>query len=373
MLRLTLAECESYGIAVDNAKSWARPFSARFIEPGLVSYKDKGQGVSLLRQETIARHAQTFVGRPVVCTMQNGKLVHQRTSPENMKEVGHGYVTEVFFNSADGWWWAKGVVDTEEAAKAIREVGRVSCSYTGATVAKKGERNSVPYDNEITEMSGTHLAIVTNPRYEEAKIFLNSKESPTHPKNMNLLKLFWKKPAAAAADTTKTGADLAAQKLIENGLIDVSPDTKITVVDNAGKTEEVTIGQLVEFYNGRGAISPESEIEIAGEKVTIASLIETRTSVTKLIEEKKALTTERENAKGAADKAEADRKAKEKADADAAAKLTRDNAKQPDHFRLVMTAAARPATAATGERPNLGSLDEGVELGKKMFGTAAKA
>lgn len=363
MLRLTLAECEAYGVSFENAKGWARPFSARILQAGLVSYRDQNRGVSRLRHETIAKFANSFVGRPVVCApkvMENGKVVpgkyvHQRTTPENMKQMGHGYVTEVFFNTTDGWWWAKGIVDTEDAQRAIKEVGRCSCSYTGVTEKTPGKLNDLPYDNEVVEFSGTHLAIVHNPRYEDAQIFLNSKEATNPP--MNLLKMFRKKPAATAADP-KTGAETPAQTL-DNGLTEITPDTKITVVDAEGKSVETTIGEIANAYATRDQVDPTAELEVEGQRVTVQTLIDGH----------KARAVELQNAKETQEKAEKD--ATEKA---RLAKEQIDNAKRPDHFKLVLTAAQRPAAAA-GQRPNFGSLDEGVAEGKAMFGTpeAAKA
>jgi hypothetical protein len=371
LLRLTIDDAASVGVTdylasqrarftAENSKSWARPFSARLLQAGVVSYKDQNRGVSLLRHETIAKCAQTFVGRPVVvCPVDNSgaRFKHERLTPENMKALGHGYVTKVYFNAADGWWWGDGVVDTDEAQKAIAKVGLCSCSYEGATVARPGKRNDVPYDNEIVEFTGKHVAVVHNPRYEEARIFLNSKEP--NQKTMNLLKLFWKKPAATAAAATKTGADATAQKLIENGLTDLQPETKITLVDNAGAEVEVTVGELAEVYNSRGAIDPETEVEVKeGQRVTISKLIEAHNSLAKITEERDNALAEVEKAKKAAPVV--------------ATRAENDNAKRPDHFRLVTGAATRPAVAS-GARPNFGSLDEGVAAGKKMFGSKEPA
>lgn len=359
MFRLTVDEGAGIGDYLaarpfENSKSWARPFSARLLQAGLVSYKDQNRGVSLLRHETIAKHISSFVGRPVVvCPVDNSgsRFKHQKLTPENMKAMGHGYVTEVYFNSEDGWWWCNGVVDTEEAQRAIQKVGRCSCSYLGNSVASPGKLNDVPYDNEVVDFSGRHLAVVHNPRYEDARIFLNSKT------NMNLLKLFWKKPAAPAADVTKTAAEIAAGKLHENGLTEIAAETKITILDNAGKEVEVTVGELAEVFNARGTIDPETEVEVAeGKRVAVKTLIESHNSLA-------AVTVERDNAVAEA--------AKAKAGSPPPKREEKNNAK-PDHFRLVTGAANKPRETS-GARPSFGSLDEGVDLGKKMFGTPEPA
>ena len=73
-----------------NAKTWAKKFTARLLEPGIVSYEDCGAGVALLKKETISKYADSFVGRPLVLT---NDYKHKRVSPQTLEEHAEGYLS----------------------------------------------------------------------------------------------------------------------------------------------------------------------------------------------------------------------------------------------------------------------------------------
>ena len=225
-----------------NARTWARPFTARLLEPGIVSYEDKDCGVAYLSKQTLDRCINSFVGRPLI-------IKHSKTSPQNMKAVGHGYIHEVFYNATDGWWYGKGLADTDEAAKEINEKGFGSVGYKVNQTGRGGEWHCIPFNEEILDFSGEHLAIVGNPRYEEATIKLNSKN-----KTNTAMSLFkWKKKSDASRENAGDDAAqkaAAAQKLLddkatadaaaatrENGLSDISGTTELDVPLADGKFE----------------------------------------------------------------------------------------------------------------------------------------
>lgn len=164
-----------------NAKTWANKFRARLLEPGLVSYEDQGCGKALLNKATIDACIGTFIGRPLILSRNAAArptYTHDEVSPENMEEKADGYITDVEYDAADGWWYAIGIVFSEEAKQAIRDVGLVSCAYVPTGNGPGGEHHNIPYHEEITAFEGEHLAIVKNPRYEAATIRLNSKTKP---------------------------------------------------------------------------------------------------------------------------------------------------------------------------------------------------
>ncbi len=225
-----------------NAKDWARPFTARLLEPGLCSYEDSGCGKILLRKETIDRCVSSFVGRPVVVyqSPKSGKFVHRKASPQTMKAIGHGYVTDVFFNSTDGWWYGRGVVDTDEAVTAIRKVGKCSCAYVPNETGPGGSWHDIAYGEEITDFTGEHLAVVDTPRYEEATIMLNAKNQP----HMNVFKWIKKAVApAAGAPVTAPAADAP---------VEIDGGTKITLTNAKGEEVDVTLSELAESHRNVG-------------------------------------------------------------------------------------------------------------------------
>lgn len=328
--------------ALLNAKTWARPFTARLLEPGLVSYEDRGCGIALLRKQTIDRDIHNFIGRPVI-------IKHSSTSPANMKEVGHGYVTEVFYNATDGWWYGKGVVDTDEAAEEINRRGFCSVGYKPTKNGPGGSAHDMKYDEEILGFTGLHLAIVGNPRYEEATIRLNSK-------NKTNMTIKWvkkiasamtgggddaAKAAAALAAKTKADADAAALLNAKNdGAISGETTFEIPGAE-AGKTVTVALNDLIEAYNGKSDMDGEDEITCNGKTYKLNALLQ------------------------AFDKWEI----KNATDAEDAKKKEKENGKaKVDHFKVLENAAARaPQVVVQGPT---GSLEEGLALGRKMFGTA---
>ena len=150
-------------------QDWPEAYSCKFLEAGIVSYEDSDAGIALVKKETIDKMASSFIGKPVC-------INHQKITPENYHELRKkglivGNVMGVRFNSADGWFYADFIVDTDEAKDLIDNKGySVSCAYDVVDVKEGGLWHDIKYDGEITEGSFTHLALVDSPRYEESKI-----------------------------------------------------------------------------------------------------------------------------------------------------------------------------------------------------------
>jgi hypothetical protein len=377
LLRLTIAEGGSSHSTRENAKTWARPFTARLLEPGIVSYEDRGCGIALLRKETIDRDIHSFIGRPITyATNDRGRPVHPRekTTPENMKAQSHGYVTEVYYNAADGWWYGRGVCDTDEAASAINRVGFCSVGYEVTRTGPGGVWHDIKYAEEILGFSGEHLAIVARPRYEEATIRLNAKNN----KPNTIMFKFWKKSAsskpseanAANAAAADSKAATTAATTVENasGVSEISPDSEIEVTDTEGKASKVTLGALIESHasvenakkNGVD-MDADDEIRHNGKTYKVNALIEAfdkweRKNASDAAEEE---AKKRENASGKPEE-------EAKPATTAAAPATRENGK-PDHFRVLLNASTRPAPEPA--RRDFNSLDERLARGARMFGS----
>ena len=141
-------------------------YSCRFLEDGTVQYED---GIFYVSNETIRKMANSMLGKPIC-------IGHQKITPENYEEMRQngiicGNVTKVWFNAEDGWWWADFLADTKKARQRIEiNNDKVSCAYTVHNTKEGGLWHNQPYDAEITGGEFTHLALVENPRYEEATI-----------------------------------------------------------------------------------------------------------------------------------------------------------------------------------------------------------
>lgn len=141
-----------------------RPFKSRFLQAGLVKYDF---GVCLLKKETIDKFVNTFVGQPLI-------IDHK----DNIREADRvGTINHIWFSPEDGWFWCDGVITDEKAIKLIEDGYNVSCQYRITDYSDNTEgklHNANPYDKEILDGVFEHLAIVANPRYEDAFIAVNA-------------------------------------------------------------------------------------------------------------------------------------------------------------------------------------------------------
>lgn len=145
-----------------------RHFVSRFIEDGLVSYGDAG--VLKVTKEALDKFSQTLVGCPVI-------IKHQKVNDANADELRSGVISDVYFNADDGWYYCEGVIWDKDALDKIEKGWSVSCCYNMTdSTGDSGEWHNMHYDDELLNGVFEHLAIVPNPRYEEATILLNSKE-----------------------------------------------------------------------------------------------------------------------------------------------------------------------------------------------------
>jgi hypothetical protein len=113
----------------------------------------------------------SFVGKPVT-------IDHVEGSPNEIMNAGRavGTVTNAYWNPDTGWYECKFTVENEDARKKVESGWSVSCAFDVAEqTGPGGEYHAIPFDEEITSGTFTHLALVENPRYEDSKIFKNHK------------------------------------------------------------------------------------------------------------------------------------------------------------------------------------------------------
>ena len=153
--------------SVKNGDEWAKTYiAAGFIEKGVCTYNEE---TILLEQETLLNAIHTMKGRPIV-------IKHQKVTPENMKEFAKGYTSaEGEFNPITASFDVPFLVFDEEGKQKIDDGWSVSCAYIPKAFKEGGTWHNTPYDREVTDLEFTHLALVPDPRYEDAKIYENSK------------------------------------------------------------------------------------------------------------------------------------------------------------------------------------------------------
>ncbi|MBQ8677321.1 MAG: DUF2213 domain-containing protein [Alphaproteobacteria bacterium] len=181
-----------------------RHFVSRFIEPGAVSYGKAG--VLKVTKEVLDRFIQSFVGCPIV-------IKHQNITDDNADDKRVGVVNGVWYDGKDGWFYCDGIIWNSEAIKKIENGWTVSCTYemTDST-GESGEWHNIHYDDELLDGVFLHLAIVPNPRYEDATIKFNSKDRD----NEMLLKLFNGKKIQNSDEEQEMDKNALKNKLMEH-------------------------------------------------------------------------------------------------------------------------------------------------------------
>ena len=139
-----------------------------FMVGGLVSYEDTGDGVFLLKKETLDKMMPTIEGRPVI-------LGHKTITLDNLEDNAVGYVTKGWFNTETGQFDCEILVKDSDVYEDIKNGNnKVSSAYQVTKLGDGGKYLGQDYEAEILDGTFTHLAIVDNPRYPDAKILINS-------------------------------------------------------------------------------------------------------------------------------------------------------------------------------------------------------
>ena len=352
-----------------NLAPGTKKFRCKFIEPGLVSYRDvPGGGLELLRKETIDAALQTALDNPLT-------IGHVQVTPENRIDVENGVVTGVDYDAEDGWYYANGTAETDQAISKIQQGQRPSCAYAVRAFGPGGVYHGIKYDREIMDIEFQHLAIVERPRYEGADFRLNSLTNP-----MKLFKFIKNL--------------LVRENGIESSKTEVSEMSGNTVVEIDGVP--VRLNDLAAVWEAqKGQIfqgSMDDMIEIDGQCVKMNELVETyKKNRCNSSDEKKE--TMKEEKKNAAPEKKDD--VKENAAPAAAPAVVKENAAAPvapvapvavvkenaapapaveeglKHFQTLHNAREN-AAALMVEEPSLGagSLPDRVKNGQNKYGSA---
>lgn len=147
-----------------NDKQFPKRYYARHIKEGLVHYKENGEDhLYLLTNDALKKMNASFEGRPIYIRHVD------KENLETLREDSVGRVVKSFYNEFDGAWWAEIIAD-DEAIGYIEKGWAVSNAYLPTELGSGGNYHDIPYYKEIKNGRYGHLAIVDNPRYEEAVI-----------------------------------------------------------------------------------------------------------------------------------------------------------------------------------------------------------
>ena len=232
---------------LQNEKSMPQVFYAKHMKAGVANYPENKE-VIYISNDTIADMAKSFEGKPVY-------VHHQEVDLENLKDQMDGVVSESFWNKYDGEWWIKFVAISDDAKQAIANGWGVSNCYDHLVRGNGGTCINVKYDSEIIGGQFQHLAIVPNPRYEDAKIYTEEEyNNYIEQKKQKLDKI------------TNSKGEQNMEKILNEA------DVKDLLLS---KDSNMTVGEAIEvLMNSKKVIDADAEILLAnGEKISVSELI----------------------------------------------------------------------------------------------------
>lgn len=210
-----------------NAKEEPKIFYCKHISPGVCAYEDE---TILIGEETLKEMDKTFAGKPIYVN-------HQKVNLENLQQEADGYVAESFYLPEDGCHWAKMIIVSDKGQEAIRKGWKVSNAYVPDEFGIGGEWHNIPYNREVMKAHYTHLALVDNPRYEEAEVMT--------PEDFKMYKE-QKREQLKSLENAKTKGEGKTMKwkLFKRTEVTNSDDLSNTMVELSNGTA-ISIGEMV--------------------------------------------------------------------------------------------------------------------------------
>ena len=210
-----------------NAKEEPKIFYCKHIAPGVCAYADE---TILIGEEALKEMDKTFAGKPIYVN-------HQKVDLENIQQEADGYVAESFYLPEDGCHWAKMIIVSDKGHEAIRKGWKVSNAYVPDEFGIGGEWHNIPYNREVMKAHYTHLALVDNPRYEEAEVMT--------PEDFKMYKE-QKREQLKSLENAKTKGEGKTMKwkLFKRTEVTNSDDLSNTMVELSNGTA-ISIGEMV--------------------------------------------------------------------------------------------------------------------------------
>ena len=251
-----------------NAKEEPKIFYCRHIAPGVCAYADE---TILIGEEALKEMDKTFAGKPIYVN-------HQKVNLDNLQQEADGYVAESFYLPEDGSHWAKMIIVSDKGHEAIRKGWKVSNAYVPDEFGIGGEWHNVPYNREVMKAHYTHLALVDNPRYEEATVLTpedfkqykeekraqlksleNSKQTKGEGKMFNLFK---KTAVTSSDDLSKVMVELSNGSAVSIGEMVNSVEEKIKAEEEKKSAKKNALSDVLEGV-----------VKVNGEEMTVKDLV----------------------------------------------------------------------------------------------------
>lgn len=252
--------------------SRGKVFYGMHFYPGIATARpdpDKPEIKVFLNSSTIRKMDASFSGCPVY-------VLHVDEVEDDLDELrkeADGWVTESFYNAADGKHWAKLMIVSERGLRAVEKGYRLSNCYVPKAYKGRGIWNGIQYDREVADGAYEHMAIVPNPRYDESVILTPEQfhaYNESQDREIELTRL-------ANERETKVKLKLFTRKKVENSGLDL--DETLVQLPRSGK--EVTLAFCVknaddaEATKGKKKMAnAEDMVEARGKKMTVAGLLQ---------------------------------------------------------------------------------------------------
>jgi hypothetical protein len=255
---------------IDSENRYPKRYRAEYIYPGIVSYEDSGAGKVLVLEEALNRMKKSFIGKPAVNFVHKDLTAEEafKLSNEDLESLADGVVSDVGIISdgeRKGWHYADLIIWDEATKNNIDLYGfSVSCAYTPSKVdSTGGKHNNIEYDEEVLDGIYDHMAIVEHPRYEQAKIYENSK----NPKEGTVAKFkFFSKKENAKKNTEEEAKEVDMKNSVfVNSDGEEIPMEELEAAYKAKKKNEIE--EEEKKKNAVQKINAGDEVEIDGKKV----------------------------------------------------------------------------------------------------------
>lgn len=247
-----------------NASQFPRVYYARHMQPGIAKYDNE---TILVDTEGMKSLIASGAGKPVY-------INHQNVDLKLLKEQAAGYISDSFYNELDGWAWFKFIAVDDAAHEAVSKGWSVSNAYMPTEWGNGGTKNNCPYNREVRAGEFTHLAIVPDPRYEDALI-MTPDDFKTYQDNL-------KNKLAELQNSNSKGIpmfkffktkkeEVSASEIDKETIIELPDGTSVKVeemvnaVANAKKNEKEK--EEKEMENG------DMEVDVQGEKMPLKELV----------------------------------------------------------------------------------------------------
>lgn len=262
----------------NSISQYPKVFFARHIGEGVVSYKntDGGEDIFFIGNDTLKKMNASFTGKPIY-------IQHQEVPLSQMKERAVGYVVESFYLPEDGKQWLKMLITDDEAFEAIQNGWKVSNAYNVKDLGAGGVWHNIPYKREILDGEYEHLALVADPRYEEAVImtpedFKSYKESKK--KELDAMSLDNSKKAVIKKSVEnnkerKTMFQFFTKKKVENMDGVALQDVEVQLENGSSMKIGDIVKSVEENLKKQATETPieEKTVMVNGKEVTISALI----------------------------------------------------------------------------------------------------